>query len=174
MIWPVTPRTLPSVLPQYSPCRTEFDESIVDLVDAALTREEVDVSHFDSFRNLDHFQDTLRSVLPQMLRHFSASGAVDQLVRLAFDGCEHMDIVDFKGLSAGTVSEALETKELSGVKEISFLLMLFILLVLVTAQLFILQMLSHNAQILRRSTSCTNQKLCETTNLLDDDRVSNF
>lgn len=107
------------MLPQYSPSRTEFNESIVDLVDAALTREEVDVSHFDSFRNLDHFQDTLRSVLPQMLRHFSVSGVVDQLVRLAFDGCEHMDIVDFKGLSAGTVGEALETKELSGVKEIS-------------------------------------------------------
>ncbi|EFY97043.2 hypothetical protein MAA_07589 [Metarhizium robertsii ARSEF 23] len=119
VIWPITPRTLHSVLPIYGPSATEVDGSIVHLVESALRRDEVDVSQFSPIRNLDHFQETLRSILPEMLRHSSASGVLGQLLGLAFDGCEHLDMVDFKSLSAEAVDAALSTKELSGVKEIS-------------------------------------------------------
>lgn len=107
------------MLPIYSPSATEVDGSIVHLVDAALRRAEVDVSQFSSIRNLDHFQEALRSILPEMLRYSSAPGMLGHLLGLAFDGCEHLDMVDFKSLSAEAVDAALSTKELSGVKEIS-------------------------------------------------------
>ncbi|KJK74079.1 hypothetical protein H634G_10618 [Metarhizium anisopliae BRIP 53293] len=88
-------------------------------VDAALRRAEVDVSQFSSIRNFDHFQEAPRSILLEMLRYSTAPGMLGHLLGLAFDGCEHLDMVDFKSLSAEAADAALETKELSGVKKIS-------------------------------------------------------
>lgn len=107
------------MLPIYSPSVTEVDGSIVHLVDAALRRAEVDVSQFSSIRNFDHFQEAPRSILLEMLRYSTAPGMLGHLLGLAFDGCEHLDMVDFKSLSAEAADAALETKELSGVKKIS-------------------------------------------------------
>lgn len=65
------------------------------------------------------FQDLLRRHLLQRPELLGQSHSAGQLIGLAFEGQQHLDLAPIMGLSVNTVRAALEMKQLASVKSVT-------------------------------------------------------
>ncbi|KAI0977644.1 hypothetical protein F4678DRAFT_468736 [Xylaria arbuscula] len=121
LIWPsgqkspedtVHQNRVPSVQPL-------LDITVTTLVESISATDVLDSSLFDEPRRLPAFKKALRRVLQERSATLRQSRSTAYLIALAFDGETHLDLARFRGLSAKTISDALETKELKHIKTLS-------------------------------------------------------
>jgi hypothetical protein len=118
VIWPCGQEFLEEAARQTRapPVRPLIDITVTTLVEAAASIEVFDSSLFDEVRRLPSFKKILRRVLQEKSASLGQSRSTAQLLALAFEGETHLDLVGFRGLSAKTISDALERDELEQIE----------------------------------------------------------
>lgn len=72
-----------------------------------------------NYRNMASIRRRLKEVLEDFLEPNSKPGAVGQLIGLAFEGYQHLDLTRFKNVSVEAIKAAFQSQELQHVKIIS-------------------------------------------------------
>jgi hypothetical protein len=99
-----------------SSVRPLLDIAVTTLVESTASTEVFDSSLFDEPRRLPAFKKILRQVLQEKSASLGQSRSIAQLIALAFEGETHLDLARFRGLSAKTISDALEMDELGQIE----------------------------------------------------------
>lgn len=95
------------------------DEAVMRLIRATSDIENPEMSIFDEVRAIPNFQDLLRHSLMQHSDLLGSTRLAGQLIRLAFSNHGHLGLELLKGLSAESISAALEGPEMEKITSIS-------------------------------------------------------
>ncbi|KAI0400632.1 hypothetical protein F4802DRAFT_584000 [Xylaria palmicola] len=126
-IWP-SGRNLPSgdaaPLTRVHQTRARTARSLIDMAATSLVEstgetEFFDPSLFDEPRRLPAFKMVLRRSLQERSGSLGHSRSVAQLIALAFEEETHLDLVRYRGISAKSISDALEMDELGQIATLS-------------------------------------------------------